>query len=268
MNGKELFLSRTPNDIKEMAKHLYKEHTGDYTSIGDVENEIYYFLDIIKDVKFVKEKEDEDFLVICKEVKDDFAEEIIKKEDGKIDFEKIPGYFCVDGVHLKEILEKRDMLDMPYKQSKDSKMPTITKYGIEFVERNKLLAFEIMDLCFEKYDMNTIAAEIYFEYTFNGVTQESQDERREHLENSKKELDELLKIVKEHPEKENEFFVSKKEVFSDLLDEDEKFDEQMEICEEFMEYEYIDQNKFFKEYLEKYKDTQIARILNNEEIER
>lgn len=260
MNGKELFESRTKDDIKEMAKYLYEYHECDYESVDDIEDEIYYFLNIIKDVQLIKDKEDDDFVVIVKKVKDDFYDEVEMDENGEIDFSKVPDYYIVDGIHVKELLENKDILDDTYEKHMKKDRKFITTYGIEFVERPRLLGFEIMDLCFEKEDINRIAAEIYYEYTFNGVTDQSQSDRKEELDARVKEVEELMELVKEHPEKKDEVFPPAKDIFSDLDEESVKVTKRdMDIYDKIAKYNFEDRYKFYKEYLEKYGDKQTKR---------
>ena len=74
-------------------------------------------------------------------------------------------------------------------------------YAYEFSEWEKILGCDVWLGNLSEQGRYEFAAAILYELTFNGFTRESQDERREELDESIRETEELMKLPKEEQEK-------------------------------------------------------------------
>lgn len=79
------------------------------------------------------------------------------------------------------------------------KMPQ--SYAFEFTEWEKILGWEICEDNLEEFDIQECIYAILSEMSFNGITRESQEERREKLEESVKQHEEIMKLPEEERDK-------------------------------------------------------------------
>lgn len=73
----------------------------------------------------------------------------------------------------------------------------VTNYGFEFMDWKQVLAAEVIQDNAERFGLNLFAAEILWEMTFNGFTEEQQKERRDELEASIDETERIMSLPEE-----------------------------------------------------------------------
>lgn len=201
-----------------------------------------FYADINSKERIPLEEEDKDFLVVCKPILDDLGKDFKNAKDVKET--KLEMYLAVDGIYRKELIEKKDALNMTYEEVLNAEglvMPT--SYGIDFVERGKILNYEVSKASLEWYGLYTVAAEVFWEMTFYGLIEEQVAEKREDLMERVKEVDEYFKEEKEEIEK-NENEPTK--TLSEKLEEASKKSEDEEDKEELEEKKEKKKKKFKK----------------------
>lgn len=77
----------------------------------------------------------------------------------------------------------------------------LTSYGYEFSDWSETLPVRVIPENVERIGLNEFAADILWEMSFNGFDEESQSERKEELEKSMQECDELRSLPEEEREK-------------------------------------------------------------------
>lgn len=73
----------------------------------------------------------------------------------------------------------------------------VANYGFEFMDWKQVLAAEVIQDNAERFGLNLFAAEILWEMTFNGFTEEQQKERRDELEASIDETERIMSLPEE-----------------------------------------------------------------------
>lgn len=77
----------------------------------------------------------------------------------------------------------------------------ISGYGYEFMPWGKVLAAQVLQGNVDRIGLNPFAADILWNMSFNGMTEESQKKRADELEASVKEVEEIQKLPEEEQEK-------------------------------------------------------------------
>lgn len=278
MTISELLNSRTREDLEVIAAHLSKTYPNYYKDTKKGIEHFLFFVSECNKCKIVDKSDLVDFVITIDTVVDDLTDDVpyIDDKETQIDFEKLERYYSVGGVHLKELINKQDTLTFTMEELKNSDSMPVTSWGIDFMDRGQLMNREILQLCLDKIDINVIAAEIFWEMTFNGLENEAVDERTEKLEklateiHEYKNLDEAIKEADEKAEKENSRNSTFREWYEQYKPSQKEMDNMRAICE--YNRELI--NNFYIEYIDKYKDTQIKRLidkfdeLNKDELEK
>ena len=94
--------------------------------------------------------------------------------------------------------------NLPVKDLKEiiSNFPQIPQaYAYEFNEWETTLGYNVFEENYSKFNLQECIYSVLHEMSFNGMSKESQIERREELENSAKHLDEILQLPKEEQKK-------------------------------------------------------------------
>lgn len=258
MKIKELFFSRSNEDIEKIIDYVNKQFSEHYNGDKErIKNEYLIFINECKKCEGTQpvNHELDDFLIVCEVFKDDLPEKIkyLDEEQTKIDFDYLEDYKTVHGIHLHELLEKQFLLGKTREEKKNEKVMPHTTYGIDFMERADVLECEILQLCLDKFDINELAGEFFWEMTWYGLLNETVDDKKEELIES---FDEAMENIKN-----DEFiFENAKEVdLSDFARPDEKVLHNSDLINE---YNMVRSDNFYKEYIEKYSDTQIKEIMN------
>ncbi len=220
-----------------------------------------FYADINSKERIPLDEEDEDFLVVCKPILDDLGKDFKNAKDVKET--KLEMYLAVDGIHRKELIEKKDALNMTYEEVLNAEglvMPT--SYGIDFVERGKILNYEVSRASLEWYGLYTVAAEVFWEMTFYGLIEEQVAEKRENLMERVKEVDEYFKEEKEEKEEIEEIEKNESEpskTLSEKLEEASK--ESEEESEEELKKKKKNKKKKFKKVKFKMSKKEHKRIM-------
>ena len=199
--------------LKTQHKHYYKKKKKTVKILKLFYNEIESIQKIPLD------EEDEDFLIICKPVLDDLGKDF--KDASKVKETKLDTYLVVDGIHKNELIAFKDNLDKPWKElfdNKDINMPVA--YGIDFVERGRILNYEVSKASLEWYGLYTVAAEIFWEMTFYGLFNCQVEEKKKDLEERVDEVNEMIEKEK-NGEDVSDTFESLTELLEDLEEEDD-----------------------------------------------
>ncbi len=269
MTVKELLFSRSMSDIEEIAKYLAKAYPDYYEDTQKGQDHYIYLLSECKKAEKTNDPELRDFVINVNLFYEDDLENMVYTDESKtkIDYEKLPKYFNVDGIHLKELLEKKHTFGRTLKERRDSDELPLTTYGIDFMDRGDILNCEILELSLEKFDKNLLAAEIFWEMTFYGLENEEVEEKADEITGNCDEAMKIYEETKDNPEEYEKHFksIDDLDIFKDIppLTEEEK-----KYMNDVAEYNVKVSDDFFLEYIKKYGNTQIARLTNEEIVER
>jgi hypothetical protein len=285
---------------EEFAKELVKRHDHYYPTI---EKALRHFDIFMKDAydRPLEELSDKDkengFILVAREFISDENIEPIKDENGKyfapkIDFKIQPKYMIVDGIYLKELIEKRDILGLTCKELREKDLMPVITYGISLLPRHLVLNYEVLPTSIDRYGLTTIAVELFFEFTFYGLVSEQVEDESDKLSDATNEIDKAKEYAQEHNITIDQAFeelgmikgaTTIDELFEDLDDEEDLSPEEIEEQEKYKEimedaktnetymaslmditYQFGDMNikndkDFFEEFIEKYKDSELLK---------
>lgn len=256
-------MERHPSIFTKYDEEGAKEHSP--KSIEYTANSVEVFLnDIFNDVKPYKDDDEEfkeyrDFVILVNELYDDdeydgksifdVYHDHINIED--MDINKVGKSIYVDAAHMGTIKSHTHLFDMPYEEYKklgteDFEKNFITTYGLDFLSRRILLNLEVAEPCIERYGLDVVAIELYFEMTFYGLTEESIKEREQEV------FDRVDKVEGVDITKDLNLELIEAD---DLLEEKEAIDHnEIDYSIKFSywlaEYNYNLKNKYMKEYYE------------------
>ena len=241
-----------------------------------------------------KEEIDNGFVLQVMETYSDEETEPLKNEQGdfyapQVDFDKVPKYMYVDGINLKELVEKRNYIGLTCKEYKEKDvMPPVT-YGIDFTPKRKTFNYDVIGTSIDKYGLETVAVELFFELTFYGLYDEDIDEEGDKLLESKKEIDKVNDYAKENNISYSEASeqlgfgktVSFDEFTQEMIENEEQKDDEeskefvnwlketstnktytpalLAINEQFANKNREYEKQFYDEFFEKYKDDELLK---------
>lgn len=179
-------------NIEELAENLIQKHNEQFKEKEKTMNILRIFYEDIHSIELEDVSSDEeysDFTVIVNEIYDDNflnGENIFdvaeKNRNTGYSFDdvsvnQLEKYFVVDGLHISELMEKKDNIVLDFNEymklpSKDFSKHYITSYGLDFIPRKIILACNVADLSIQKFGILTCATEIFWELTFYGWVEE------------------------------------------------------------------------------------------------
>lgn len=187
-------------DYKEQAR-LICENRPYYEKPYDkeiVEKNITQFIDTLIGLK--PKKDNKEHIMIYEKYWDDEAEECTALElyvrKDLID--------CIEKIKGKELPVTEDYsLDMPSEKLKELclKFEFPQGYGYEFNAWEETLGYEVYERNLTDENIQNCIYAVLFELSFNGMTRDTQEERRKELDDSIKEMEELRALPKEEQEK-------------------------------------------------------------------
>lgn len=250
-------------DKNELIDKIMELHPNYYSKNDNyTQNQIYtldkvntFFNDIEK-IKTLDFEDDEfieykDFVIIISKYYDDNNYDNINifdlnKKDfniNNIDKNKLNKYFIVDGIHLNQLKKNNKVLSYTLNEMKNIKNifeNGIITYGLDFLTRKIVLNLRIAEPSISIYGLSTIAAELFWELTFYGLTEEKIQKKSNEL-NSK--IEEINNQEIEET-KEVSFFLE--DTTEEILSQ-EDLDFSMNFSRKVAEYNHILKNEFLKE---------------------
>lgn len=258
MNIKELFKKIK---LEDLCEELYKNHYKDNPNILEKNEKIYkqnkYSLEEIEQstkliIYNVIKGTIKDFLNVKIEKNDeykDFYIFTIDSYDDLGDINNLEKYFDVFGCYLNEMIENKECLNDETWEDKINNEKYFSHYGLDFIERKYLLGCEIADICIKTYGEIKVAAELFWEMTFYGYSEESIQKEENKLKEATKEIEEGNYYSYENID---DFF---KEIDSDYIPPtQEELNLSLKKSQEIVEMNLKIYNHFFKEFLKDFKD--------------
>lgn len=250
-------------DKNEFAEELAKRYPKYYPT---TEKALRHFDIFMKDAHSkpldeLDEKEINDgFVLTGIEYYSDEDTDVVKDENNNfvapdVDFDKVPKHICVDGIYLRELIEKKDILNMQVDELMKGNIMPLTNYGIDFIDRHHVLAYEIIPTFIDRYGLTIVAVELFFEFTFYGLVSEQVKAESDKLVESTEEIQIVRDYAKEHNitiDEASEIlgitFVAKdiEELFANLNEEENDDDEEES---KPLTEEEIKQQKEFEEWI-------------------
>lgn len=148
----------------------------------------------------------------------------------KMDKSKCEEYFYVDAIHFNQLVKNQDTLNCSLEECLKLDMSKmIITYGLDFLTRKVILNLIVAQPSIDKYGIEKVATELFWEMTFYGLTEEDiqkeSDEvldRLDSIDMEEKDIDELEDSNDEDifsgiDEKENQEEFKKKLDFSILV---------------------------------------------------
>lgn len=148
----------------------------------------------------------------------------------KIDKSKCEEYFYVDAIHFNQLVKNQDILNYSLDECLKLDMDKmIITYGLDFLTRKVILNLIVAQPSIDKYGIEKVATELFWEMTFYGLTEEDiqkeSDEvldRLDSIDMEEKDIEELEDSNDEDifsgiDEKENQEEFKKKLDFSILI---------------------------------------------------
>jgi len=298
MKVKELFKSRTKNDIKEIGKIILEENPNHFE---DLESSVGTFLIFLNEcqkceTKKIDQKTARHAIIILNNFDLPVSkEDIIYKdaEETEIDYDRLKNGDSVLAVDVINLLLHYDTLKKTAKELQKEGLERFSTTQIDFVPREKILNTEIADLCFDRMSKNEIAAKIYWEMTYYGLyndfmekrfgifiknededndeaydeeSDEEVDEESNNSEDENDDVEEKEEINEEEEEEDNE-----KEVKEDVKEDDDEEKEEEDTEEdddEEKEEEDSEEDDDEKEGIEKNEKTDDEKEESKEEEEK
>ena len=191
MKVKELFDSRTKNDILEIGKIICQEYPERYSTPKEALKKYYIFLQECKKCrkdnkrKTFKETKFVIFVSKCIEYYDG-EEDIPYKDDEKreIDYDNLKSHYEVSGIDISEFVKKQDIINMTREEINKKGLTPYSTYDISLNKRSEILNYEIAQLCFDSIDANRLATEIYWEMTYHGLLNKTVKKTIKRLKNT------------------------------------------------------------------------------------
>lgn len=248
-------------NIEEIAEKLMQNHNHYFSDKEKTVEVLKKFYDDISSITLddiSSNEEYKDFIVIVNEYYDDnsFKGENVfdlaeKYREKDFDFSSITEqtlekYFVVDGIHIHELIEKKDNIITDFHKYLEVSKENfenfyITSYGLDFIPRKIILACEIADLSIEKFGLITCATEVFWELTFYGLTEEQVQAESHKLDERVEEVEEGNLETLEEVDGEDNFEIDKRDInFS------------MEFSKKVNEYDHKILYEFYQEMANKF----------------
>lgn len=276
MNVYEIFKAY---DRRKCAEHMVSKYDKYFSDVEKCEKTLKKFEKELKKLKYPKKlnKDYKDFVVVVHEYYEDYEIPYKNRETKEVDYEKLQKYFYTDGIHLQNLWEHQDELDITLEELKEKNQgktdlnDMFHTWGLDLIPRKKLINFEICDSSIDRYGVDVVAGEIFWEMTFYGFNNETVKTKAGELAKSCKESSKHIKMSKFEDgsvdeEEMSKHFVDADELFEDIdrkeIEEELEFD--MKALEEIGDKNRTSFNGLMKEYLQNYSE-KIKGILEEKE---
>lgn len=252
-------------NIEELADKIMELHPSYYSKKEnyiqnkkdtlEILNKFYNDIDNIELFNIEDEEFEEykDFVLLVNEYYDDNDYDNINIFDlnkksfdiNAIDKNKLSKYFVVDGIHLNQLNKNNKVLSYTWDEMRKIENifeDGIITYGIDYLTRKIVLNLMVAEPSITKYGLLIIAAELFWELTFYGLTEEQIQNKGDEL------LSRVDSIDTENIENVEDFI---EDVFGENLDEEiltkEDLDFSMNFSIKIAEYNHTLENEFLKE---------------------
>lgn len=255
-------------NIEELADKIMELHPSYYSKKEDyiqnkkdtleILNKFYNDIENIElfNIEDEEFKEYKDFVLLVNEYYDDNDYDNINIFDlnkksfdiNTIDKNKLSKYFVVDGIHLNQLNKNNKVLSYTWDEMRKIENifeDGIITYGIDYLTRKIVLNLMVAEPSITKYGLLIVAAELFWELTFYGLTEEQIQHKGDELLSRVDSIDtEDMKNIENV-----EDFIE--DVFGENLDEEiltkEDLDFSMNFSIKIAEYNHTLENEFLKE---------------------
>ena len=272
----ELFNQCNRENIPQIMidNHFLKE----YKDAKQIQNEFDSFLKQISNVDIIEMDEEnkrDGFVLVVDEVYSPYSIEPIKESHGaysipKIDIDKnVSKYFDVFGIHIKELVQKRNILGMTIQELKEKDLYSITKYGIDLMPWGVILNLDVLPTSIDIYGVDNIAAKLFYEMTFYG----GEEENQRILKDLTQQIDDNIKEVTSYTNKHkvsyddatNKLQVGPLKILNSCfknLKNENYFETSKQISDIITNAYFVKEKAFYEKYLNEYKDSEfLSRFL-------
>ena len=272
----ELFNQCNRENIPQIMidNHFLKE----YKDVKQIQNEFDSFLKKISNVDIIEideENKRDGFVLVVDEVYSPYSIEPIKESHGtysipKIDIDKnVSKYFDVFGIHIKELVQKRNILGMTIQELKEKDLYSITKYGIDLMPWGVILNLDILPTSIDIYGVDIIAAKLFYEMTFYGGEEENQRILKDLTQQIDDNINEITSYTNKHKvsydDATNKLQVGPLKILNSCfknLENENYFETSKQISDIITNAYFVKEKAFYERYLNEYKDSEfLSRFL-------
>ena len=272
----ELFNQCNRENIPQIMidNHFLKE----YKDAKQIQNEFDSFLKQISNVDIIEMDEEnkrDGFVLVVDEVYSPYSIEPIKESHGtysipKIDIDKnVSKYFDVFGIHIKELVQKRNILGMTIQELKEKDLYSITKYGIDLMPWGVILNLDVLPTSIDIYGVDNIAAKLFYEMTFYGGEEENQRILKDLTQQIDDNINEITSYTNKHKvsydDATNKLQVGPLKILNSCfknLKNENYFETSKQISDIITNAYFVKEKAFYERYLNEYKDSEfLSRFL-------
>lgn len=172
---------------------------------------------------------------------------------GKMDKSKCEEYFYVDAIHFNQLVKNQDVLNYSLDECLKLDMDKmIITYGLDFLTRKVILNLIVAQPSIDKYGIEKVATELFWEMTFYGLTEEQTQKENDEILNR---LDSINKVEKNMEELEELEDSNDEDIFSEINDKEnpEEFQKKLDfsilVSKKISSFCIEREHKFFKKIL-------------------
>ena len=231
----------------ELINDIYNKYSNTFKTKERVEDVLNIFYRDLNSLEMEELPEEyKDFVIIVNKYYDDLEDYPIENIE-ELTEDILESYFYVDGIHLKELIEKRDSLKYSFEEVREKNIKTLITYGLDFIDRKILINLKICEKSLKDFGILNCATEIFYEMTFYGFTNDEINERSKELDSRIESLETIEKeeqIIDE--DKEDEYSFELEDFTQEYLNRS------LEISMKIGSINYNNQRLFYLDYLNNY----------------